>query len=516
MVMKFQNILEQLLLEVSKKDILINKLGFNEENAEIISNVCGSLSVFFANKLIEKQRFILKTWEHPSDNESVMNVINRPMNRYVRDTSRSFVSIMDWVRVGLNGDMNQYKNLTLEELYKLSEDWHKSLEGGKISHLNYKEDKPIILDYRENNIGFYWVDLETNSSDEECERMGHCGRTHSGNNIISLRQNKQLNVKYTINVSHLTASISRDGRIIQMKGPSNSKPKPEFFNYIISLILTDKITGFGSEYDSDNDFKLRDLDPEQIKLIYSQKPILFKGFGEQRFLQKLGLIDKVSSMFTLKLEVNDVSDYVDGDWDVKKWKDKEGRQHTTTLFQLILSGDIWELYSDNGYNGDWQGALDYNINNDNKEKIWELLRKRSEENGDDITDLDLENAIKELDFDEIKDAIRRSINDAESNSYHDYVIKTLKDCLEEYGSVTQINDEGVLIEIDLDNFLNDIDINTLDEMSERCHGKLDCIFSEMLSEDYIDKPKFSTDDRWSPDIDDDNFNANLKDSLDEI
>ena len=42
-----------LILEASKKDALINKVGFNEDNAEFLFNLCGSLSVWMANKLIE-------------------------------------------------------------------------------------------------------------------------------------------------------------------------------------------------------------------------------------------------------------------------------------------------------------------------------------------------------------------------------------------------------------------------------------------------------------------------------
>jgi len=49
--MKFKGILENILTEASKKDILINKMGVNEYNAEALSNTTGPLSIFFAYKI---------------------------------------------------------------------------------------------------------------------------------------------------------------------------------------------------------------------------------------------------------------------------------------------------------------------------------------------------------------------------------------------------------------------------------------------------------------------------------
>ena len=51
--MKFNNLLYDLIVEASKKDILIQKIGLNERNAEFLSNLCGPLSVFMANKLFD-------------------------------------------------------------------------------------------------------------------------------------------------------------------------------------------------------------------------------------------------------------------------------------------------------------------------------------------------------------------------------------------------------------------------------------------------------------------------------
>jgi hypothetical protein len=119
--------------------------------------------------------------------------------------------------------------------------------------------------------------------------MGHCGRTGRGNNLFSLRETIKLpGGKYTLNRSHLTASISDEGILYQLKGPKNSKPKAEFHEYIVPLFFMlggggeehdYYINGFGSEYASNLDFKLSDLPEESIKVLYRDRPELFSGYG---------------------------------------------------------------------------------------------------------------------------------------------------------------------------------------------------------------------------------------------
>ena len=141
----------------------------------------------------------------------------------------------------------------------------------------------VIADFRENGEGFYWVDLNTNSSDQECKRMGHCGRTGWGNTLISLREDKFIpGGKYRLNKSHLTASVGNDGTLYQLKGPKNSKPKEEYHKYITPLFYLQGedgylIQGFGSEYAAQQDFKITDLPDESIKELFQSRPDLFKG-----------------------------------------------------------------------------------------------------------------------------------------------------------------------------------------------------------------------------------------------
>ena len=121
-------------------------------------------------------------------------------------------------------DISSLEENTWKEIHEKQFEWHKSLNIGDGS-INYEETHPIIIDFRKDSEGYYWVDLQTKNSDEECKRMGHCGRSSYGY-LYSLRSDKLLpGGKFKLNRSHLTAAIGTDGVLYQLKGPKNSKPK---------------------------------------------------------------------------------------------------------------------------------------------------------------------------------------------------------------------------------------------------------------------------------------------------
>lgn len=129
--------------------------------------------------------------------------------------------------------------------------------------------------------------------------------------------------------------------------------------------------------------------------------------------------------------------------------------------------------------------------------------------------MDLEEMIDELDEDgEIKNSIGNAINDAESDSYVNYLYGLLKDAIEEYGPVSNMNDEGITFTVDVEQFLS-LDEVYNDDLYERCEEDMTCFFDEMINDGDIDKPSFSPDDRWYPDIDEKNFNDILNDRLNE-
>jgi hypothetical protein len=512
--MNIRLLLEELLIEADKKDVLINKLGFSETNANVLSATCGPLAVFFANKFIDA---IMQREGIKDRKEAVLKLNN---GTYIYHSRNNLTSIMDWVRVGLNGNLQPYKNLTIHQLLDESNKWHKELQIGG-GDINYVEKNNVILDFRKDGIGFYWVDLNTNNSPEECERMGHCGRTNYGNTIYSLREVKKVGDKYTSNTSHLTAAISNDGIIKQMKGSHNSKPDAKYFPYIVPLIMSDYVKGFGSEYDSKNDFKLSDLGEDQIKMIYSKKPELFNTYSGRKLLQKIGITANTGpKTFILKIDIDDIDEYVKGDYTIRRYKNKEGRERKVGLFETIMSEDIFELYDSDGYEGDWKDALDYYVDKTSEEKIWNMVREYAKKNEIDIEDLDLEDAIKETDYDDIKTTLSSSFSDAHADDYYEHLRNTLKKCLEEYGELKKFDYDGIEIEVNFDSIINAIiDYNGeeyLDELMGDCNEDPLCVLKEAIGNEYFEKPKFDIDDRWTPDVNVNYFNEILKDRLSEI
>lgn len=526
---------EGLIYEASKKKILIDKIGLTEENADNLEKVAGSLSVLMANKLFDYQENAIKSWrgsELPSDKNAVLERLNANFSVLLPKVTE----IIDWVRVGLNGNLGENKNLSINELLEKSKQWHDSLGVGK-AQINYKETHPIIKDFRDKNgEGFYWVNLETNNSPEECERMGHCGRTAYNNQIYSLREFKKLpEGKYTLNKSHLTASIGNDGTLYQLKGPKNSKPKEEYHDYILPLFfVADEdgylIQSFGSEYASERDFKLTDLSNEVLINIYKNRPELFDTRILKRKLAELGIIELPEVNYNIRLEISPdrLDRYIDGDYVLSKRKVKQttpaGQTHERTvetwLFETILSGEAWELWQN--YDVDWKASLEYHVNDENDKKIREILKIKLLKDNTEFIEEDFEsetteNLIEEYDDEhEIRGAISNATNNAESDDYVNHLYETLKDCLEEYGQVEKMDDTGVILNINVEKYINELKDDYLDEYMERCDDDIECVFLEMLGEGDIDKPKFDVDDRWYPDINDGYFNEMLDDYLHEV
>jgi hypothetical protein len=514
--MKFKSLLENILTEASKKDILINKLGVKDDQAEALSRIAGPLSIFFAYKILE-----MYEEEYYDTADRAKEVINRDKisiqqrmglvngsNSFTRERDK-MRGIMDWVRVALAGNVKSYQELSFKELYDESERWHESLGVGE-SKFDYNETKDIVLDFRKNGEGYYWVNLGTGNCPDEAERMGHCASTRGV--LYSLRSFKKIENDHTLNKSHLTASINESGSLLQLKGQKNSKPTSEYHSVILPLFYLKSedeylIDGIGYEYDSSRDFKFSDLTNEEVSKLYSDRPELFTGRQEKKLLKSLGLIEpsQYNFNFTLNIHPKNAEDYIRGE--------------LTNVVYDILMGDTYQ-YWDNYEYAEWRSAIDYDLNEENEKRIIEILK---EKNGNDSFDeMDLKDIIEEYDHDdEIKDRLRASINDAEAQEYERYMYDELKSAFSEFGNVINMNDEGVTIEINLEDLIssNKIDDETMDELIERCGddtADAECLFSELMGDGYIEKARFDVDNRWYPSIDRNNFNEILNDRLNEI
>jgi hypothetical protein len=280
---------------------------------------------------------------------------------------------------------------------------------------------------------------------------------------------------------------------------------------------TDNIKGFGSEYDSANDFSITDLPEDEISKIYQSKPELFNTRRLKRQIQKMGIIDdfeEPNMVFDWEIETSSVPYYVDGDWTVRQYKDQSGNTKKISFIETLLSGDIWELTDD--FYGEWESALEYNTNEENAQIIRDMLKEKVGEEYD--PEMSLKDLIEEYDNDnEIRNALGSAYSDTAASNYYDYSIKQLKEALSDYGDVLKLNDEGAIIRVNLGDIINNMsfDEDQVDGFFETCGDDPSCVFQEMLG-DYYDKPRFSLDDRWYPDIDENDFNSYLNDRLGEI
>ena len=103
-----------LILEASKKDILINKVGLSQDNAEFLYRLCGPLSVWMANKLIGAYvEYYGDRATRPFTPEELRKATIDNINKKGLSRQKTIIpGIMDWITVGLNGNLGEYKQLS--------------------------------------------------------------------------------------------------------------------------------------------------------------------------------------------------------------------------------------------------------------------------------------------------------------------------------------------------------------------------------------------------------------------
>jgi hypothetical protein len=221
-------------------DNLVKIIKLTQSDAELLYATAGKLSMWIGKKIKDKR---------------------------IKSKIEKITGIIDWIRVGLNGNIQTIKNVDFDTLVEMQETWHKSLKA-KEYDFEYDEKNKVILDFRDNDgIGYYWVRLNQNPCTEEAERMGHCGRSGKGS-LYSLRVNELKPSGKVTNKSVATAAI-KNGVVYQLKGRFNKKVESIYHEYIVKLLELKNqdgeyfIKSFGSEYQSGEDFRLTDLNFEK-------------------------------------------------------------------------------------------------------------------------------------------------------------------------------------------------------------------------------------------------------------
>ncbi len=256
---------------VKAKEIIIDKIGFNEDSADYLVSQSEKFAIWLADSILKKEITssyggsyedkegtfgggFVKIDNNKIAKKSVIEWQKNKPNWIRQRYSQQIRQILDWLQHPVTPKQN-LRNLSFDDALQKSIDWHNELQvlGGDIDFAE-PENNIILKKYPKNTDGvlYYWVFIPSNYCDLESSRMGHCGRTGYGNNLISLRSVKPYGKKHTISDSHVTIAYGiNDGVFYQVKGKKNQKPAEKYFPYIFDLIkslLNDEINeGFRKE-----------------------------------------------------------------------------------------------------------------------------------------------------------------------------------------------------------------------------------------------------------------------------
>lgn len=294
--MKLEKLIKEIITESDKRNSIKGVFGFNDEWANKFHEINEKLSIWIANSFlidfIERKMPSLndamgkKLVSLGRSKKGVVDFLNEQGTGFIiwrNEYEPEFRHIMDWVTSPRRRGQLNLKTMSFQEALQKSNEWHESLEGK--SALNYIEKNEILFDYRNNDgEGYYWVNLKTNFSSEESDRMGHCGRDSGCDTLFSLRSVDE----YGENRSHVTASYNQEEKILaQIKGRKNSKPKPVYHKFIMDLLTNTKypVRSLSKNvYLNESNFKLSDLTESQLEDIFNKNKDLkiYYLFGDKK------------------------------------------------------------------------------------------------------------------------------------------------------------------------------------------------------------------------------------------
>ena len=335
--------LTQLLIEASKKDIILNKIGIPEEVYTIIKNnipekyqiwvadniLLTAISATTNTRIDSKSEAQSAKSKYRNSNDFVRGMIEKTIKSYasirkdfIENQYKHFIerivqnntapklnfkevftfdhvsnklnewgSIRDWYVTAT--PRPNISSMEWDQAYEQSVQWHEELEAsGK--QLNIKEGQTIIHTFED---GYYWLDLGTNKCEDEGGAMGHCGNTDA-DTLLSLRD--------AHGEPHVTVAYNYNGTYQQMKGKGNKKPHKKYHPYIVELFIdvkspkpesgsyneVYKFIDYDPEYKRKDDFHLTDLNKELFdKVIQNMNIDTLKNF-----IRHLSIADLVHKM----------------------------------------------------------------------------------------------------------------------------------------------------------------------------------------------------------------------------
>lgn len=313
--------------------------------------------------------------------------------------------------------------------------------------------------------GLKWFNLHEDGCRAEADAMGHCSTGgHTGDINLSLRRRGKIEgVEGWI--PELTFIWNENtGFLGEMKGPENSKPKPEFFKYIVKLLELEMIEGICTippgGWLVENNFKFVDLDEGEQARLFSKKPLLAPpdyiidamGLTEGSIDIVNTLLKEMAAGFEIDLlpenlrrgyqDYVSVAKFIEVKEFINEWGVLSGNHQAQWAYKVIVEGDDIEgYYIDHVSRGDMKDFLTSVMYKYPKlsSRLGHLLRQAYEEEGiepedelDFEDDDDIATTFAEdwsslgLIGDAIQNAVQRSMEDGLRSGTEQSVVKTFQ------------------------------------------------------------------------------------------
>ncbi len=250
------------LLVEGKEDKLM-KLGFNEQVAKSLIIIDEKYAMFIGD--ICTREFAQNNNINKDNIKEILPMINQgDLMSYIFRNEHPITIILEWLKSPLRTDTINLREIrTLTQAWDIANHWHNNLVATGIIE---DESGEIIKQYPQD--GLYWIDLQTNSSKDEGNAMGHCGQDGRATTLFSLRdKNKSPHVTIAYNANTQT--------VTQVKGKNNKKPVDKYMAYVFDFLgemaNKDLVKDFTWSYTPNGS----DLNNDEIKKILGAKKYFF-------------------------------------------------------------------------------------------------------------------------------------------------------------------------------------------------------------------------------------------------
>jgi hypothetical protein len=406
--------------ELKTKKIITDKIGWNESVADFFIEADPKLSIWLADGFMKyhlgknilpdnsskefKEKYGIDISDKPTKEEwnSLPMSIKKALINELYSNSTMFFRygeiyeergltradnqirvILDWLKHPITPKQN-LKELSITQALDKAQQFHDELQaiGGDVDFVEPEENTIIITYPKEaNGVQYYWVEIPKSFCDLESKRMGHCGRTGSGDSLLSLRSVTPYGKGHTINDSHVTIAYNNDNALFyQVKGKKNAKPSEKYFPYIFDLVKT-----LAKE---DRYSKIVEIENQQDKFISERNSIL-----DLLDVIQQDIDDLRSQNFRLEDMLNKVKNNRDFDEIRNKMRENENEIYRLTddrTENRILEGDIFNKmemaddligeirkkyrYGFGGFGSEYSSKADYGWDDMTNEQVAELYQ----------------------------------------------------------------------------------------------------------------------------------------------